>query len=58
MGAGRIRDPGIVRHPPEGRRPGACTVEEPPAMVKAATFHGLKVEEADGGLQAEVIFDV
>lgn len=33
-------------------------VEEPPAMVKAATFHGLKVEEADGGLQAEVIFDV
>ena len=33
-------------------------VEEPPALVKAATFHGLAVEERDGGLQAEVIFDV
>lgn len=33
-------------------------VEEPPAMVKAATFHGLRVEEEDNGLQAEVIFDV
>ncbi|HKI04345.1 MAG TPA: archease [Thermoanaerobaculia bacterium] len=33
-------------------------VEEPPAMVKAATFHGLRVEEEDGSVQAEVIFDV
>ena len=33
-------------------------VEESPALVKAATFHGLAVEERDGGLQAEVIFDV
>jgi SHS2 domain-containing protein len=33
-------------------------VEEPPALVKAATFHGLRVEEEDGGFQAEVIFDV
>jgi SHS2 domain-containing protein len=33
-------------------------VDEPPALVKAATFHGLAVEERDGGLQAEVIFDV
>jgi SHS2 domain-containing protein len=33
-------------------------VDEPPALVKAATFHGLAVEEQDGGLQAEVIFDV
>ncbi|HEY9420890.1 MAG TPA: archease [Thermoanaerobaculia bacterium] len=33
-------------------------VEEPPALVKAATFHGLRVEEGDGGFQAEVIFDV
>ena len=33
-------------------------VEEPPALVKAATFHGLAVEERDGGFQAEVIFDV
>jgi protein archease len=33
-------------------------VGEPPALVKAATFHGLRVEEREGGLQAEVIFDV
>jgi SHS2 domain-containing protein len=33
-------------------------VDDPPALVKAATFHGLAVEERDGGLQAEVIFDV
>ena len=33
-------------------------VEDPPVHVKAATFHGLRVEEEDGGLQAEVIFDV
>lgn len=36
------------------------TVEDPPSNVKAATFHGLRVEELaeDEGLQAEVIFDV
>lgn len=34
------------------------SMDEPPALVKAATFHGLAVEERDGGLQAEVIFDV
>lgn len=34
------------------------TVDDPPALVKAATFHGLAVEEREGGLQAEVIFDV
>jgi len=33
-------------------------VDEPPALVKAATFHGLAVTEADDGFQAEVIFDV
>jgi SHS2 domain-containing protein len=33
-------------------------VQEPPSNVKAATFHGLRVEERPGGLQAEVIFDV
>ena len=33
-------------------------VDDPPALVKAATFHGLAVEEWEGGLQAEVIFDV
>lgn len=38
------------------------SVEEPPSLVKAATFHGLRVVEQAGGLQAglqaEVIFDV
>jgi SHS2 domain-containing protein len=34
------------------------SVADPPALVKAATFHGLAVEERDDGLQAEVIFDV
>ena len=33
-------------------------VDESPALVKAATFHGLAVEERDGVWQAEVIFDV
>jgi SHS2 domain-containing protein len=33
-------------------------VEDRPAQVKAATFHGLRVEEEDGGVQAEIIFDV
>ncbi|MEO6195141.1 MAG: archease [Thermoanaerobaculia bacterium] len=33
-------------------------VEDSPALVKAATFHGLAVEERAGGLQAEVIFDI
>ena len=34
------------------------TVDDPPALVKAATFHELAVEERDGRWQAEVIFDV
>lgn len=33
-------------------------VENPPSNVKAATFHGLSVVDQDGGLQAEIIFDV
>jgi SHS2 domain-containing protein len=33
-------------------------VAEPPSIVKAATFHGLKVEESGGLFRAEVIFDV
>lgn len=28
------------------------------ALVKAATYHGLRVEEADGGWLVEVIFDI
>jgi SHS2 domain-containing protein len=35
-----------------------ATVEERPSTVKAATFHGLQVREGEGGLRAEVIFDV
>lgn len=33
-------------------------VDLPPSLVKAATFHGLRVEEGADGLRAEVIFDV
>ena len=33
-------------------------VAEVPSSVKAATFHGLRVEEHDGSWRAEVIFDV
>jgi SHS2 domain-containing protein len=33
-------------------------VAEPPSSVKAATFHGLKVEESGRLFRAEVIFDV
>jgi SHS2 domain-containing protein len=33
-------------------------VPAPPSLVKAATFHGLRVEERADGLHAEVIFDV
>ncbi|MFL6193674.1 MAG: archease [Thermoanaerobaculia bacterium] len=35
-----------------------AAVEEPPSNVKAATFHGLRVEEDEDGWHAEVIFDV
>lgn len=34
------------------------SVDLPPSLVKAATFHGLRVEEGADGLRAEVIFDV
>jgi SHS2 domain-containing protein len=33
-------------------------VDEPPSLVKAATFHGLQVREEEDGCAAEVIFDV
>ncbi|HYL22731.1 MAG TPA: archease [Gemmatimonadales bacterium] len=33
-------------------------VDEAPARIKAATFHGLKVAAVPGGLEAEVVFDV
>lgn len=34
------------------------TVEETPARVKAATFHGLRVMPVPGGLEVEVVLDV
>ncbi len=34
------------------------TVEEPPSLVKAATFHDLHVRDLPEGLDAEVILDV
>jgi protein archease len=34
------------------------TVEIPPSIVKAATFHGLEVRETADGFAAEVILDV
>src|SRR6185503_16264316 len=34
------------------------TVEAPPSIVKAATFHGLEVRETADGFTAEVILDV
>ena len=33
-------------------------VEEPPSLVKAATFHGLHVRDLPDGLEAEVILDI
>lgn len=33
-------------------------VDEPPSLVKAATFHGLHVRDLPEGLEAEVILDV
>jgi SHS2 domain-containing protein len=33
-------------------------VDEPPARVKAATFHGLKIKATPEGLEAEVVLDV
>lgn len=34
------------------------TVDTAPSRVKAATHHGLDVRRADGGVEAEVVFDV
>ena len=34
------------------------SVAEPPALVKAATFHDIRVETLEGGVEADVILDV
>ncbi|HEU5303004.1 MAG TPA: archease [Gemmatimonadales bacterium] len=39
-------------------RASGVTLEWAPSRVKAATFHGLRVENVPGGLAAEVILDV
>lgn len=33
-------------------------VAEPPALVKAATLHGVRVQSTDGGLEADVVLDI
>jgi SHS2 domain-containing protein len=39
-------------------RASGVTLERAPSRVKAATFHGLQVENVPGGLEARVILDV
>ena len=39
-------------------RASGVTLEWSPSRVKAATFHGLRVENVPGGLEANVILDV
>lgn len=41
----------------EGRAWGAWT-EETPSRVKAATLHGLRLEQIPGGFEAEIVLDV
>jgi SHS2 domain-containing protein len=33
-------------------------VEQAPSFVKAATFHGLRLRDTEGGVEAEVILDI
>ena len=39
-------------------RASGVTLEWAPSRVKAATFHGLQVQDVPGGLEADVILDV
>jgi SHS2 domain-containing protein len=39
-------------------RASGVTLQWAPSRVKAATFHGLRVEDVPGGLEADVILDV
>jgi len=36
----------------------ACTAEERADEVKAATYHGMAISEDDGGLVADILFDL
>jgi SHS2 domain-containing protein len=48
----RVTDTEIVA------RASGVTLEWAPSRVKAATFHGLRVQDVPGGLEADVILDV
>jgi SHS2 domain-containing protein len=39
-------------------RASGVTLESAPSSAKAATFHGLRIENVAGGLEADVILDV
>lgn len=39
-------------------RASGVTLEWAPSRVKAATFHGLRVQDVPGGLEADIILDV
>jgi SHS2 domain-containing protein len=39
-------------------RAGGVTIGQAPGLVKAATLHGLRLDEIPGGVAAEVILDV
>ena len=39
-------------------RASGVTLQRAPSRVKAATFHGLRVEDIPGGLEANIILDV
>jgi SHS2 domain-containing protein len=39
-------------------RASGVTLQRAPSRVKAATFHGLRVEDVPGGLEANIILDV
>jgi SHS2 domain-containing protein len=39
-------------------RVGGVPVERSPALVKAATLHGVRVEPVAGGMEADVILDI
>lgn len=39
-------------------RASGVTLQRAPSRVKAATFHGLRIEDVPGGLEADLILDV
>ncbi len=51
-------DPRSVTDTALDLRARGVTLQEAPSLVKAATFHNLRVREVAGGVEAEVILDV